>query len=295
MDYDPRSVQPPAQLDWLRGHDAGRDWLAALPGTLAEVAAAWSLRIGRPYDGSKVSLVLPATLPDGSTAVLKLQYPDRESEHEAAALRHWDGDGVVRLLAHDEPRSALLIERCSPGDHLARADPDDAMSVFVDLLPRLSRPAAAPFTALPDEARRWAGELAAAWERAGRPCERRLVDAAGDTLRALAEDRGEQVLLHQDLHSYNVLRADRRPWLVIDPKPLVGERAFAVAPIVRDYELGHDRRQLRRRLDRLSADLAVDRERARRWAFAQTMVWALRGGVGIPYHLDSARWLLAGD
>jgi streptomycin 6-kinase len=293
MDYDPRSLAPPAELDWLRADDAGRDWLAALPGVLAEVAADWSLRVGRPYDGSKVSLVLPATLPDGSRAVLKLQFPDREAEHEAAALRIWNGDGVVRLLAHDEARSALLIEHCSPGDHLA-SDPEAAMPVFIDLLPRLWRPVTDPFARLDDEARRWAEHLEPAWERAGRPCERRLVDAARDTLLALAADpTTEQVLLHQDLHSYNVLSADRQPWLVIDPKPLIGERAFAVAPVVRDHELGHSRRQLRHRLDRLSAELDVDRERARRWAFGQTMVWALRGGAGMPRHLESAGWLLA--
>lgn len=50
-----------------------------------------------------------------------------------------------------------------------------------------------------------------------------------------------QVLLHQDLHADNVLRAGREPWLVIDPKPLTGEREFGVAPIVRSFELGHGR------------------------------------------------------
>ncbi|HEY2675051.1 MAG TPA: aminoglycoside phosphotransferase family protein [Rugosimonospora sp.] len=293
MDYDPGSLVLPSRLDWLRDSDAGRDWLAALPGMVGEVVTRWSLRVGRPYDGSKVSLVLPATLPDGGRAVLKLQYPDRESQHEAAALRYWNGDGVVRLLAHDEQRAALLIEHCSPGDHLGQADPGNALPVFIDLLPVLWKPAAAPFTSLAEEARQWAGDLTPEWERAGRPCERRLVDAARDLLAGLSTDPTEQVLLHQDLHSYNVLRATRQPWLVIDPKPLVGERAFALAPIVRDYELGHSRRELRHRLDRLSTELDVDRDRARDWAFAQTMVWAMRGGPGMPYHVESARWLLA--
>ncbi|GIH18012.1 aminoglycoside phosphotransferase family protein [Rugosimonospora africana] len=293
MEYDPRSLVVPERLGWLREHDAGRQWLGALPDLLADVTADWSLRVAAPYDGSRFALVLPATLADGSKAVLKLQYPDRESAHEAAALRCWDGDGVVRLIAHDERRAALLIEHCSPGDYLAEADPDNAVSVFIGLLPLLWKPPAPPFASLADEARQWASDLMPEWERAGRPCERRLIDAARDTLESLTADSTEQVLLHQDLHSYNVLRATRQPWLVIDPKPLVGERAFAVAPIVRDYELGHSRRQLRQRLDRLSTELDVDRERARGWTFAQTVVWALRGGVGSRYHVESARWLLA--
>jgi streptomycin 6-kinase len=293
MEYDPRSLVVPERLGWLRDHDAGRQWLAALPDLLGGVADDWSLRVGAPYEGSKFALVLPATLPDGSQAVLKLRYPERESEHEATALRCWNGAGAVRLLAHDEHRAALLIEHCHPGDYLAEADPDNALSVFIGLLPLLWKPPAPPFASLTDEARQWAADLMPAWERAGRPYERRLVDAARDVLDGLTADSTEQVLLHQDLHSYNVLRATREPWLAIDPKPLVGERAFAIAPIVRDYELGHSRRQLRDRLDRLSTELGVDRDRARAWTMAQTLVWAMRGGPGARYHVESARWLLA--
>jgi streptomycin 6-kinase len=42
---------------------------------------------------------------------------------------------------------------------------------------------------------------------------RRLRVAAGEPFRSLACSRGEQVLLHQDLHADNVLRAEREPWL----------------------------------------------------------------------------------
>ncbi len=57
-----------------------------------------------------------ADLPDGTPAVLKLTNPHRESEQEADALERWDGDGAVRLLARDDERNALLLERCEPGD-----------------------------------------------------------------------------------------------------------------------------------------------------------------------------------
>ena len=67
----------------------------------------------------------------------------------------------------------------------------------------------------------------------------------------LRDTQGEQVLLHQDLHAENVLAAGREPWLVIDPKPLAGEREFAVAPIVRGTELGHSKRDVLHRLERL--------------------------------------------
>ena len=151
--------------------------------------------------------------------------------------------------------------------------------MFVELLPRLWKPAGAPFGTLAAEAVWWSDSLAETWERFGRPFERRLLDAALEALIELPRTQGEQVLLHQDLHGDNVLAAQREPWLAIDPKPLVGEREFGVAPIVRSRELGHSRRDVLYRFDRLVSELGLDRERARGWTIGQTIAWAFDGEV----------------
>jgi streptomycin 6-kinase len=231
---------------------------------------------------------------DGDEVVLKVQTPHRESEHEAAALELWDGDGAVRLLAHDPERHALLLERCVPATPLATVGQEAALEVLVSLLPRLWKPAAAPFRSLAEEAAWWLVQLPRTWEEAGRQFEQRLLDASLEALGELAPTQGEQVLLHQDLHGDNVLAAEREPWLVIDPKPLVGEREFAVAPIVRSVELGHSRRDVLYRLDRLTSELGLDRERARGWTIGQTIAWS----VGSEYHethVETARWLVEGQ
>jgi streptomycin 6-kinase len=118
-----------------------------------------------------------------------------------------------------------------------------------------------------------------------------LLEAALDALRELPGTQGEQVLLHQDLHGDNVLAAQRQPWLVIDPKPLLGEREFAVAPIVRSFELGHTKRDALYRFDRLTAELGLDRERARGWTIAQTVAWTSSSQYRST-HLETVRWLL---
>ena len=107
----------------------------------------------------------------------------------------------------------------------------------------------------------------------------------------LAPSQGEPVLVHQDLHGDNVLAARREPWLAIDPKPLAGEREFGVAPIVRSSELGHSKRDVLYRLDRLTAELGLDRDRARGWTIAQTVAW-MGGGDVIESHAETVRWLL---
>jgi streptomycin 6-kinase len=278
-------------LAWAQASEAGRAWLDRLPRLLAECIERWSLEVGEPFPYAYASLAVPAVRPDGGEAVLKLCFPHRESEHEGEALARWDGNGAVRLLDHDSERWALLLERARPGTHLRELEPDGALDVLAGLLPRLWVPAGAPFRPLADEAAWWAESLPAQWERAGRPFERALLDAALAALRDLPPTQGEQVLLHQDLHADNVLRAEREPWLVIDPKPLAGERELGLAPIVRSHELGHSRSDVLRRLDRLASGLGLDRERARGWALGQTLAWAFENDRALPRHVETARWL----
>lgn len=253
----------------------------------------WRLRhLGPRFASGAVSAALPVELEDGTPAVLKLGDAHRESEHEPDALLAWDGKGAVRLLAVDRERHALLLERCSPGTPLSRLPADKALDVLVALLDRLLVRAGPPFRRLVDEAAWWTESLPRQWEEAGRPFERRLLDAALAALSELAPTQGSPVLLHQDLHADNVLHAEREPWLAIDPKPLAGEREFAVAPIVRGAELGARERDVRHRLARLVSELELDGERVRGWAGAQTLAWAFDGHRALPYNVECARWLL---
>ena len=221
----------------------------------AAVARDWGLRLGEPYPPGAAGYVVRAELADGTPVVLKLQHPHREDEQEADALERWDGDGAVRLLARDDDRHALLLECCEPGTPLSQSA-DDPLGVLIGLLPRLWEDAAG-FHTLADEVAHWA-----------------LEGETGELARELASTQGELVLVHQDLHGDNVIAAQREPWLVIDPKPLAAEREFALAPIIRGSELGHSKRDVLYRLDRLCAELVLDRERARGWTVVQTVAWA---------------------
>jgi len=247
-------------------------WRASVDELVAECCERWNLRAGKPYVPGACGHVLRVECADGTPAVLKLFWPHREAEQEAGALERWDGEGAARLLARDDERNALLLERCEPGTFLS--DAPDALDVLIELLPRLWV-AADGFHTLADEVEWW--------------IEQRLDPSVAGLARELAASQGEQVLVHQDLHGDNVLAAEREPWLVIDPKPLAAEREFQVAPIVRSGELGHTRRQALYRLDRLCADLELDRERARLWTIVQTTAWS--EGASLPSHGAVLEWL----
>jgi streptomycin 6-kinase len=207
-------------------------------------------------------------------------------------LRTWDGDGAVRLIARDEARHALLLEHCRPGTALGEAKSVDPIAVIIDLLPRLWKAAGPPFKSLGTEAREWLATLYSDWEAAGRPCERGLVDAAADFIERLTASPRDNVLVHQDLHGDNTIAAERQPWLAIDPKPLIGEREFSLAPVIRSFEFGHSRAAVVERLDRLCLGLRLDRDRVRAWAIVQTVAWSFSSSFA-ERHYETTRWLLA--
>ena len=243
------------------------------------VPALWPLELGEPYESPHAQLVAPARLPDGTTAVVKVQLPDDvESEHEAEALELWDGRGAVRLLAYAPAARALLIEECVPGTPLGDEYDDDAIAVAAEVMRSLWRPPSGdpPWRRLDLVADRWLAELPRRWRRHGRPFQRRLLDAAADAIRTLAPTQAEVVLCHQDLHGGNILRAQREPWLAIDPKPIVAERAYDTVALVRDRgRHGLTLGAVRRRLDLLAERLELDRERMRGWGIAKHLAWGL--------------------
>ena len=85
---------------------------------------------------------------------------------------------------------------------------------------------------------------------------------------ALQNDVPCDVLLATDLHAGNVLRAEREPWLVIDPKPFYGDPAYdAIQHLLNCKErLGSKPIATIRRFADL---LGVDPERVRLWTFVR--------------------------
>jgi streptomycin 6-kinase len=268
--------------------DAGRAWLAALPALVGALRERWSLRLGPAYPGGNVAYVAPATLPDGTRAVLKVSLLGEENRHEGEALRLFAGEGAVRLLAADEARGALLLERAEPGHSLhEHPDREEAISIACRLLRRLWRPPPArhPFPLVRELAARLADEIPAGWERAGRPFERALARRAAALAAELAEER-ELFLANRDYHLGNVLAARREPWLAIDPKPLAGERAFDTGHFLRDLLPSRlDAVVSDRLVERLAAELALPPERVRAWAFVRSVsnaLWSIETGLGDP-------------
>lgn len=219
---------------------AGVAWLRALPELLADCARQFEITVQPPFPELSYNFVAPAVRKDGTAVVLKLGVPHRELTTEIAALRHFDGRGAVRLLAGDAARGVLLLERLRPGRMLAERDDDEqATRIAAQVMAQLWQPLPADhsFPIVAD----WAAglqRLRIEFDGGVGPFPQRLVETAESLFRDLLASQADPVLLHGDLHHYNILSAARAPrgvpWLVIDPKGVVGEPAYEVGAFLRN-------------------------------------------------------------
>lgn len=245
------------------------EWLARLPNTLRALKRRWSLTLGAPFDGDEASCawVAPVTLAGGASAVLKLGIPHMEGKHQIDGLRFWNGDPTVRLLEADDDLGAMLLERCQPGTALRMVPEPEQDLVIARLLHRLWRSPGAPhpFRPLSAMTAYWSDETLA---RAERWPDTGLVQEGLRLFKELPQSAPADVLLATDLHAGNVLRAQREQWLVIDPKPFVGDPAYDAT----QHLLNCDAR-LRTNpggtIRRFADLLDVDHERVRLWMFAR--------------------------
>jgi streptomycin 6-kinase len=257
-------------------------WRRGLPGLVDSVLRDWQLKPDGYRGIGECALVLGVRTPDGLPAAVKFGWPHPESEHEHVALRLWNGDGAVRLIRADPARGVLLVERAGPDD-LTTVSVQAACEVVAGLYPRLHRPATGQLTRLSALCAKWSAELAALAVDSSAP--HRLIAQASSLAADLAADSGtDGRLLHGDLHYFNVLAAQREPWLAIDPKPLSGDPCFEVAPLLWNrwseaVATGDIRNAVRSRMFHFIDAAGLDPDRVRDWVIVREMVnvlWAVR-------------------
>lgn len=259
---------------------AGDRWLQqTLPRLLTACARRYNLTLHPPFPDLSYNYAAPATRADGTAVVLKVGVPNPELTSEIAALRHFNGRGVVRLLDANAARGVLLLERLQPGRMLLEVDDDDrATRIAAGVMEALWRPPPAehPFPSVGA----WAKGLRRLRQTFGGvgPYPQQLVETAESLFRELLASQDEPVLLHGDLHHYNILSAQRAPWLAIDPKGVVGEPAYEVGALLRN-PLDLTQRPdlagiLARRVDILTETLGVERARIVGWGAAVSVLSA---------------------
>lgn len=278
MEFElPSNLVKAVERDLRAGHDR-RSWVADLPGIVEALTQRWGLMVGRPFEpGGSASWVAPARDAAGAALVLKVGWRHDEALFEVDALRVWNGDGAVQVVDSLEfgETIALLLEACEPGVTLGQSLPAPEQDVVATTVLRrlhIDPPAAHGFPTLVSMCDSWADDFERGYAEAHEQGTRRLdasMAAVGiELFRSLPRTARRSVLLCTDLHPGNVLSAEREPWLMIDPKPHVGDPAYDAVQYMLNFP---------DRLDagvfgfvaRMAGLLEVDEGRLRQWLFAR--------------------------
>ena len=269
------------------GGPARVEWLAALPDRVEELTARWGLNLGDPFEpGGNCSWVAPGTDRDGRDVVLKVAWQHTESLHEAEGLAALGGQGAVEVHAFEHlarDTTAMLLERCRPGTELRGRPESEQHVVVTDLLRSVwavDLPCEHPFRPLSVMADDWVVRAEARLAADAGRLDSGLAREGLALFRELSRTGPTEVLLFTDLHAGNVLSGERSPWLLIDPKPFVGDPHYDVL-----QHLLNCNRSLQ--VDPIGlltevADLAgIDAGRVRQWLFARCVQESL--GEGPPW------------
>jgi streptomycin 6-kinase len=281
------------------GGPARAEWLSALPDRVEELSARWGLDLGEPFEpGGNCSWVAPGTDRGGRDIVLKVAWPHTEARHEAEGLALLGGQGAVGVYAFehlaparsgsesdgDTNTTALLLERCRPGTEL-RARPEAEQHVVVTALLRsvwaVDLPPDHPLRPLSMMADDWAVRAEARLAADPSRLDSGLAREGLALFRELPRSAATEVLLLTDAHAGNVLSGQRRPWMLIDPKPYVGDPHYDVLQHLLNCNgsLQADPIGLLTRV----ADLAgLDAGRVRQWLFARCVQEILGDGPPWP-------------
>jgi streptomycin 6-kinase len=276
-----RIVLPQSFLEMPRWWSAGAGWLADLPALVQRQCERWDLTVsGAPAHGSN-ALVLPVTR-NGSEFALRMTPPAADVAAQVHALRFWDGRGTVHLVDADPARGAMLLERLSMDESLTSLPVGEAVAVLGRMIRRLAVPAPPEVRSTATAARTRAAELEPSWRRLRGPFDRVFLDAALGLAATLGETRSG-LAVNGDLHSGQVLRGTREPWLTVDPLLMRGDVEYDLARVLwtRLDEMAGDA-EVRRHFETAVAQGGLDRRRARDWVLFRAVdywLWGLEAGL----------------
>lgn len=245
---------------------------------LESLAREWALTLEGPARSGPRSSV-PVRTEQGEPGLLELVSDGAPTEH--LALRAWAGAGAVRLLRADPRRGALLTSRTDPDRDLRRLPVREACERVAALYAVLHRSSLPQSPRVPDLVGGWRADLAALGQAGLVP--RRFLDQARQWAVELTAEAGSgDVLLHGDLHFATVREAEGR-WLAVAPRPVSGEPAYEVGPVLwhrwsEAAASGDLRAALVDRLYTVVDVAGLDEDRTRAWVCVRTMT-ALAGSV----------------
>jgi streptomycin 6-kinase len=313
---------PPEFISTIQNtfREDGSAFLTALPDSIAEASAKWGLIDVQPAPTLSYNFVAFAKVDQGlgrkgkgEEVVLKMSVPNREFLSEMEALRLFNGKGACKLIAYDEEKYWMLLERLKPGVMLATLDDDEeATRIAAKVMKKIWRSMESG-SLLPEHQQLAAGlhkfirlidwfdglkKLRQTFKGRTGPLDENLVRRVERSVSDFFVEHYHPVLMHGDFHHYNILSSERG-WLIIDPKGVIGPACYEVGPLLMNpwgelIDKAGVQQITKRRIDILHEHLGFERERIREWGLAHAVLsawWGIEDNTGWEYSLAIAEML----
>jgi streptomycin 6-kinase len=259
--------------------EEGRRWIDGLPEIIGEIERNWSVKIEKPFPNLSYHYVAPCVFKTGGEAVVKIGFPGEKTTtfNEIKMLEFLGGEGVCKLLGFDEKRFALLLEKLAPGKNLKEicgGNDRKAVEIAIEAMRKFRRkpPPNHDFPRLED----WFAGFERAAETGFAPD---YIKKARRFFEELNSSPAAKTLLHGDFHHENILSAERAPFLLIDPKGIVGDTGYDLSVFLINHanwlKSAPDlREKLNDAIRAFSEAFGIEPRNIRKWVFAHSVLSA---------------------
>jgi streptomycin 6-kinase len=211
----------------------GTKWLDNLSGVLKQCIAKWQLSNCRLVDDLSYNLVVLASSDQYGEVVLKIGVPHFHLYTEMEAINLFNSSYICQCYDLDKELGAMLLEQIRPGENLTSLnDLDQQLAVAADLIAKLTEP-------IPDQHslpsyKDWLDKAFACARKEGKVGNKMLavIDRAEELFAEIKNKTDSQLLLHGDLHHWNILKDEQTGWKAIDPKGVVGPACMESARFI---------------------------------------------------------------
>lgn len=273
----------------IHGKDKSKKWLEDIPKILNELKEKWQLEIGEEFELS-YNYVISAKRSNQESVVIKIYFPeDPEFRNQLELLKATDGKSAIKVLGYDFDNFAVLLEQCIPGRTLSSLNnEDEETNIFCEVVKNLwvKPPLNHKFLGIEKELEDFNWYLKN-YSKFKDYIDETIIIKAKEKYQYLLKTQTDLYLLHSDLHHENILESERR-WLAIDPKGVIAEREYEITaflrnPIKRAENNLITKDILIKRLDIITDQLKLNRQRIIDWSFCQTLlsvIWGLQTNNG---------------
>ncbi len=254
----------------------GKIWLEQLPAIIESLAKHWSLSKITPVKNMSYNYVALANQNLKDPVVLKISCDTQLVTDEYNALKHFNGNGAIKVIDFNKPFNALLLQQAIPGDLLKNhhtKNTAETISIYagvVSSLTKLNQPNTSP-----THVSKWCKAIDRITDQR---VDKRFIKKAKELRDFLLPSIQKEYLCHGDLHLENIINHESQ-WLCIDPKGIVGEVAFEAAA----FDLIDKREwtepetiesKIIQRINLLAETLEINQNRLLAWIFLRVIISA---------------------